>query len=280
MKHQAGLSMMLFLFPFIFVPAHIQPQVQTASTQQTLNQHVADLQNNPNDTALRGKIIALVQTMRPSPAISEEARRHYVVGKTLADGAKKPEDFNEAIAEFKSALLAAPWWPEANRDYALTLEAAERFDEATAYVKLYMATNPGDERLRAAQDELYKIEARKKLAAQANAQAALEEQQRRQREEENSPQRKYANWLRGLNGARYIWSHPPQTITLEIRGNQVFYKCVADSMVFNETMNIQGNNFYSHGFTYTISDDGATITSVSPPDAYSHTVETSIYHRQ
>jgi hypothetical protein len=65
--------------------------------------------------------------MNPPPAIPEEARRHYVVGKTLSDGAKKAEDFTDAIVEYKSALLAAPWWPEAKRDYALTLEAAERF---------------------------------------------------------------------------------------------------------------------------------------------------------
>jgi len=89
-------------------------RAQTASPQQTLNQYVAELQSTPNDTALRGKIIALAQSMRPAPAIPEEARRHYIVGKTLSDGAKKPEDFNDAIAEYKSALLAAPWWPEAH----------------------------------------------------------------------------------------------------------------------------------------------------------------------
>jgi len=99
---------------FVIMPLQQVLQAQLPSPQQTLNQYVADLHSNPNDTALRGKIIALVQTMSPTPAIPEEARRHYVVGKTLFEGAKKPEDFNDAIAEYKSALLAAPWWPEAH----------------------------------------------------------------------------------------------------------------------------------------------------------------------
>jgi hypothetical protein len=160
------MSFARLLFVAVFL-ASLAAQAQTATPQQTLNQYVADLQRSPNDTALREKIIALVQTLHLAPAIPEEARRHYIVGKTLSDGAKKPEDFNDAVAEYRSALLAAPWWPEANRDFALTLEAAERFDEAIVYVKLYIATNPGDERARAAQDELYKIEARQELAAKA-----------------------------------------------------------------------------------------------------------------
>jgi hypothetical protein len=179
--------MLLPLLCAIAVPA----RAQTANPQDTLNQYIADLQSNPNDTALRGKIIALAQSMSPPPAIPEEARRHYMMAETFVEKAKNDTErarddsglkqaateFEQAIVEFKSALLAAPWWPEANRDYALTLEAAERFDEATAYVKLYMATNPGDERLRAAQDEIYKIEARKKLAASDQIRRQQEQQQ-------------------------------------------------------------------------------------------------------
>ena len=96
-------------------------QEQTANAQQTFNQYVADLQSNPNDTALRGKIIALAQTMRPAPAIPEEARGHYVMATTFAEKAKSDTErardssdlkmasagFERAVAEYKAALLAA-----------------------------------------------------------------------------------------------------------------------------------------------------------------------------
>lgn len=45
---------------------------QAQSPQQTLNQYVSDLQKNPDDNALREKIIKHVQTMKPAPAIPEE----------------------------------------------------------------------------------------------------------------------------------------------------------------------------------------------------------------
>jgi len=53
--------------------------------QQTLTQYISDLQKNPNDYALREKIINHVQTMRPVPKTSEQAAIH------------------------ERALLVAPW---------------------------------------------------------------------------------------------------------------------------------------------------------------------------
>ena len=46
---------------------------QSANPQQILTQYVSDLQKNPNDYALREKIIRHVQTMKPVPAVPEEA---------------------------------------------------------------------------------------------------------------------------------------------------------------------------------------------------------------
>ena len=171
------------------------------SPQQTLTQYIADLQKNPNDYALREKIIKHVQAMRPAPAIPEEARRHYVMAKTLFDGAKKVEDFSDSVAEFKGALLAAPWWAEANRDLGLALEAAQRYDEAITYIKLYMATNPGSERTRAAQDEIYKIEAKKKLADKAASEKIAEQQQKKRQEEKTRLESVEGSWCSFFWGA-------------------------------------------------------------------------------
>ena len=54
----------MFVLLMVFV---LQPlaQAQSSNPQQILVQYIADLQKNPNDNALREKIIRHVQTMRP-----------------------------------------------------------------------------------------------------------------------------------------------------------------------------------------------------------------------
>jgi tetratricopeptide (TPR) repeat protein len=148
----------------------IMSNARAQSPQQTLNQYVSDLQKNPNDNALREKIIKHVQTMTPSPAIPEEARRHYVMAQTLSKDSKKIEDYNASIDEFKSALLIAPWWPDANRELGIAFRGAQRYDDAIASLKLYIATNPGRDKARATQDEIYRIEAKKKELQQKKGQ--------------------------------------------------------------------------------------------------------------
>lgn len=106
MKQKVNLFCFCLLLCIIAVPCS-----QAQSTNDLLNQYVLDLQKSPNDNALREKIIKHVQTMEPLPQIPEEARRHYVMAKTLFKDAKSENDYSAAIDEFKSALLVAPWWP-------------------------------------------------------------------------------------------------------------------------------------------------------------------------
>jgi tetratricopeptide (TPR) repeat protein len=157
MKRISLAAVILFVLIFAFIA-----NAQAQSQQQTLNRYIADLQKNPNDNALREKIIQHVQNMTPSPAIPEEARRYYVMATTYYKDSKTIEDFNAAIVEFKRALLIAPWWPDANRDLGLAFRGAQRYDDAIAALKLYLATNPGKDKARATQDEIYRIEAKKK----------------------------------------------------------------------------------------------------------------------
>ena len=139
--------------------------------------------------------------MKPAPAIPEEARRHYVMAKTLFAGAKKVEDFSDPIAEFRGALLIVPWWAEANRDLGLALEEAQRYDEAITYIKLYMITNSGNERARAAQDEIYKIEAKKRLTDKAASEKIAEQQQKMKQEEKARLESVEGTWCYFMWGA-------------------------------------------------------------------------------
>ncbi len=149
------------LILFVLIVALLS-NARAQSPQHTLDQYVSDLQKNPNDNALRETIIHHVQTMRPSPAIPEEARRHYIMAKTFYKDAKKIEDYDVSMDAFKKALLIAPWWPDANRELGIAAKGAQRYDDAIAAMKLYIATNPGKDKARATQDEIYKIEAKKK----------------------------------------------------------------------------------------------------------------------
>jgi tetratricopeptide (TPR) repeat protein len=130
-------------------------QAQTA--QNALSQYVTELQNNRDDSALRRRIIHVVRTMDSVPVIPEEARRNYAAASALMAGARTIEDLSESIPAYESALLFAPWWPEANRDLGLVLEAARRYDEAITYLELYMATNPGYEELYGAFNAIMRI---------------------------------------------------------------------------------------------------------------------------
>ena len=231
--------LLLSLFCAIAVPA----RAQAPNSQQALNQYVVDLQSSPNDTALRGKIIALAQSMRPAPAIPEEARGHYVMATTFAEKAKSDTErakdssdlklasagFKRAVAEYKAALLAAPWWADAYKKLAIAQKAAEQYDDAIASLNLYLLTQPAD--ARDAQDEIYKLKALKQSAADD---AAKRQQEERQRAYESSPagiaarrQNDYSNWLQKIDGARYVYhsnndsSGVEADLTIDIRGNTV-----------------------------------------------------------
>jgi tetratricopeptide (TPR) repeat protein len=240
--------MLIALIYAIAVPA----RAQTANMQQTLNQYVSDLQSNPNDTALRGKIIALAQSMRPVPAIPEEARGHYVMATTFAEKAKGDTErakdssdlklasagFERAVTEYKAALLAAPWWADAYKKLAIAQKAAGQYDDAIASLNLYLLTQPSD--ARDAQDEIYKLKALKQSAADDQANQARRQQEEQQRAYESSPEAIAAkkrqteqDFIRGLDGVRFVlrveYSNGSGIQALEIHGNTITMKALITS---------------------------------------------------
>jgi tetratricopeptide (TPR) repeat protein len=262
--------LLLLLFAML-IPAW----AQVVSSQQTLNQYLADLQKNPNDAALRGKIIALAQTMHPAPAIPEEARGHYVMASTFAEKAKDDAErakddsglkqagteFERAIGEYKAALLAAPWWADAYKKLAIAQKAAKKYDDAVASLNFYLLTQPAD--ARDAQDEIYKLKALKESAADDKKlaeQKAAAEQQRKQQEEQN------------LQGG--VWAHeiPPRRYELTLRGDRLIGSCV---LMYDYDLERKGqqcppvtwrgeahvNSLHIYGYDYTgeITQDGKVI---------------------
>ena len=235
--------MLLPLLCAIAIPA----QTQTAN-QQTLNQYVTALQSNPNDAALRGKIIALARTMRPAPVIPEEARGHYVMAATFMEQAKDNTGFQRAVAEYKAALLIAPWWSATYEKLAIAQKAAGQYDDAIASLNLYLLTQPAD--ARDAQDEIYKLKALKQSAADDQARTQQEEQQRQQAEQqrqrqeqqrayESSPagiaakrQQQQQELLGKLNGSRYYCG---KNWTIDIQGNRLKFRAYYNDGVWRNT---------------------------------------------
>lgn len=89
------------------------PPAAAQSAREQLQQITAQLQNNPSDSALREKIIKLARTIKPAPAIPEQAREYFVAGSTIAKAAQSPAQQQLAVAKFAQALTVAPWWGDA-----------------------------------------------------------------------------------------------------------------------------------------------------------------------
>jgi len=255
----------IFVFMLVFA---FMSFVQAQSPQDALNQFISDLQKNPGDNALREKIIRLVQTMSPTPTIPEEARRYFVEGNALLKAAKEQKGYGLAIDAYRQCLLIAPWWAEAYYNNAVALELANQFDEAMNVLKLYIATKPGESESRKAQDKIYEIGAKKKLAVIAI--------------EEPSPkamvQDPFESLLRKIDGRRYTQQVPGATSVLDVRG-KVLVRGYIDERGYHEwtseagRIEIRGREttipIYEHAsfqtvwavsMTFTISEDGDRIT--------------------
>ena len=104
-------------------------------------------------------------TSTDSPPIPSEARKHFVMGKTMFKEAKSPADSALAADEFLQAARLAPSWPEARYNAAMAYEAAGNFADAIENLKVYQQFKlPGTE-AQAIQDKIWALEAKQKMAA-------------------------------------------------------------------------------------------------------------------
>ena len=212
--------------------------VQAQTPQGMLNQYVADLQKSPNDYALREKIIKHVQTMKPKPAVPEEARRHFIEGNTLLKAAKEQRGYGLARDAYRQCLLVAPWWADAYNNYAVALEISGQFDDAVNALKLYIATNPGESESRKAQDKIYEIGAKKKIAAQEKDPSAP-------KAVSLPPQNPFEDLLRKIDGRRYTSRDRGRQVLLDVKGQTFVLGCIEDDRSYTELYRteIRGREF-------------------------------------
>jgi tetratricopeptide (TPR) repeat protein len=277
------------LFFVVTLLVHFSVHAQSSNPQQTLNQYISDLQKNPNDNALREKIIKHVQTMRPAPAVPEEAKRYIARGKAAFKGAKELKDFNEAAEEFKKALLAAPWLAEGYYNLGIVQDKAGQYAAAMDSLKLYIMSVPNAPDVEKVKELIYEIEYRKEKAAKESRPEAVAAKK----------QNAYETWLKSLDGARFI--SPPtddgrigherefRYLVYYINGQEVRHGWIEGAQLtgdfrtapirqveFNDGMmsrNIQNKQFEvprapferdRRPCTATISDDGQFLTVLCP----------------
>lgn len=155
--------------------------VYAEGPQETLKQFIDELQRNPNDTALRVKIIEHVQAMKPAPAIPDEAKRYMARGMAAVEEAKNEADYKEAISEFEKVVYIAPWLGEGYRNLGIAQDKAGQYDAAKKNLNLYLLTNPAD--TEKVKNLIYKIEFRREKAqkeAVASEEAKSAEKLRRE----------------------------------------------------------------------------------------------------
>ena len=116
-----------------------------------------------DDISTRRLIIKLASGLKPTPAIPEEARKHFVEGTAIVKAAKNPAQQALAAQSFAEALKVAPWWGDAYYNLGVAQELAEQYGEAEQALNFYLLSNPSATEKREVQDRIYALSAKRKL---------------------------------------------------------------------------------------------------------------------
>lgn len=159
MKHAVRTVVHLILFLAIIALGNTaQAGKKSSTSQENLKQSMEDLKKNPSDTALREKIIKLALSMRPAPAVPEDAERNMARGTAFAQKAIDNTGYKKAIIEFESAANAAPWLALAYYNLGVVQEKASLYNEAIQNLKLYLFAAPDAKNAREVKNKIYALE--------------------------------------------------------------------------------------------------------------------------
>jgi len=174
---------------------------QLQSPREQLKQYVADLQKNPSDDDLRGKIIKLALTLDPKPATPPEVQELLGRGGQAFEDAKKAisagdtvaanTDLALAAAAFSKASLAAPWVADYYLNLASANDAAKNYPQSLKNYEFYLEAAPDAQdadkvrqRIGALKYELDKQQAADDAAHAATAQAERQRENQVRAQEE------------------------------------------------------------------------------------------------
>jgi len=116
--------------------------------REAIKHYVAAIQALPegNTTAkdfeLREKVIKLVLSLDPPPAISEDVQQMFNRAEAMAKAAKDSVGWSNAAQEYERALRYAPWHAQANFNLGLLYESMTKVPSAICCLKLYLVAAP------------------------------------------------------------------------------------------------------------------------------------------
>jgi len=171
---------------------------QAGTPQETLSQYISDLQKNPDDNALREKIIKLAQEMKPVPKVPNEVDE--LVGKATyaVKNAKSEADFSDAVDAYQKVLLIAPWVPEYYYNLGAVQEKAGKFKEAVVSLELYLLAVPDAKDAKEVREHIGGLKyAARKATKESSPEAVVAQEQN-----------KSDDWLKKIDGRRYRWTAP------------------------------------------------------------------------
>jgi tetratricopeptide (TPR) repeat protein len=115
-----------------------------AEARAQLATYVADFQGNPDDSALRTKIIELAKSLNPPPPIPQLAQDDFSKDVAQMASASSPDDLETVAQLFEQVAVQAPWYADAYFNAASAYSRANKFDSARRNLALYLAASrPG-----------------------------------------------------------------------------------------------------------------------------------------
>ncbi len=108
------------------------------SPREQLQQLTIQLQQTPNDNALRERIIKLGAELKPAPAVPEEAIRYEGRAQFAFKSAQTKDDFLTAAKEYEKAVAAAPWVLGYYSDLCTIYEKVGEFETAKRNCGFYL----------------------------------------------------------------------------------------------------------------------------------------------
>jgi tetratricopeptide (TPR) repeat protein len=119
------------------------------------------------DRASRAQALQGIATVWPGlpvkPEVSEGARRLLVEAQVLVED----KDYQGAIDRYTRAESIAPWFAQLHYDRAMLLSSLDRYDDAVEEMQAYLLLAPHAKDARAAQDQIYEWQFKKKRAQTA-----------------------------------------------------------------------------------------------------------------
>ncbi len=112
------------------------------SPRTQFQQMVEQLQQNPNDDALREKIIALSLKLNPKPVTPVAATMAEGAAEYAFKNAKSDTDYSDAAKQYEKALLIAPWLSDDYFNCGVAHEKAGENQQAIHSFNLYLLAAP------------------------------------------------------------------------------------------------------------------------------------------